>query len=228
MRFLLAILMLVTVFSVQAKTSPRLTPKQQTVLQQAVLIGTEYGVADLLPGLIFRESSLGRLTTDARGKHFGVGHVNLATAKSVARDNPELGTISAARLRNDTELGLRVAALYLRDCVNQFGSGQRALVCYNGGPRHAQRFTSTNYSRLVMKHNRELAGLAAQPVDYRLFAVVKETVDYVPTMPSLDPSWLADCWLLQPEYSKPFWRRSYVASYTSVPCATDLRYTAKA
>lgn len=155
MRYILMILMMVS-FACEARAPFTLTPSQERVLTLALQVGAEYGLAEVLPGLVFRESSLGRLTTDSNGKHFGVGHVNLATARHVARLNTSLGVITAARLRSDAELGLRVAALYLLECQETFPDIQHALVCYNGGPRHARKFTQSRYSRLVMRHNQEI------------------------------------------------------------------------
>lgn len=218
MRFIFAMLVMFVSFASEASILS-LTPKQQAVLHQSAEIGAEYGVSDMLPGLIFRESSLGRLTTDAGGRHFGVGHVNLATARYVAKRHPELGTISAARLRNDTELGLRIAALYLRECVDTFGHGQRALVCYNGGPGHAQRHTSTKYSRLVVKHNRDLQRFQSIPAP--TFTVERE-VFAVDFKPQFDFGGI-DCFIQLPQYNRTFWTRTYyVAGYDLQPCTDNI------
>ncbi len=224
MRFILAMLLMFVPFASEAMAL-KLTPKQQTVLHLSAQIGAEYGVSDMLPGLVFRESSLGRITTDAGGKHFGVGHVNLATAKYVATRHPELGTITPARLRNDTELGLRVAALYLRECVDTFGHSQRALVCYNGGPGHAQRFTSTRYSRLVAQHNRDLAvyarssGVPLQPT----LTIKRERFEVAFSKPVVD----VDCWIAVPQLDRTFWTRTYyVNGYDLQPCNPTSAYIA--
>lgn len=138
----------------------QLNHKQVEVFKKAEDVGSRYGVGDLLPPLMYRESTLGINLVSSNGKHFGPGQVDLTTARIVGRHHPELGPITPDRLMH-TDLGYKVAAIYLRSCRRQFKDDHRTLVCYNGGPALAMQVRKTDYSNLVMGHQHDLAMYSA-------------------------------------------------------------------
>jgi hypothetical protein len=138
----------------------QLNQKQVEVFTKASEIGNRYGVGDLLPPLMYRESTLGIHLVSSNGKHYGPGQVDLTTAKTIGRQHPELGPITPDRMLH-TDLGFVVAAIYLRSCRRQFKDDHRTLVCYNGGPALAQVASRTDYSTLVMGHQHDLAMYSA-------------------------------------------------------------------
>lgn len=137
----------------------QLSKKQVQTFERATEIGHQYGVGDLLPALMYKESTLGVNLVSSNGKHFGPGQVDLTTAQIEARRH-RLGKVTPHDLVT-TDMGYKISAIYLRYCKHQFRTDERALVCYNGGPLLAQQVKSTEYSRKVMEYAHQLAQWSA-------------------------------------------------------------------
>jgi hypothetical protein len=163
--------MLLMAASLGAQAGADLTRQQNWAVLYASVVGSSY-YADPLPedydfrltltAVLTQESSLCHHKRGLDKRSYGCGQLQRRTALLVH------GTpVAAHKLQHDDALNIRLAARYLSYCMQQLGSWERGVICYNRGPYHARAMTDAEvatdaYLRSIRRRKQEAHALLAK------------------------------------------------------------------
>ncbi|HEV7163823.1 MAG: transglycosylase SLT domain-containing protein [Gammaproteobacteria bacterium] len=147
-----------------------LTRQQNWTVLYASVVGTSYYAEPLpqnydfertLTAVLTQESSLCNHKRGMDKQSYGCGQLQKRTAMLV-NGKP----VSAHKLQHNDALNIRLAARYLAYCMQQMGSWERSVICYNKGPHRAstmtdKQVTKDTYLLSVRRRMREAQGLLA-------------------------------------------------------------------
>ena len=154
-----------------ARAGDGLTRQQNWAVLYASVVGTSY-YADPLPqsydfertltAVLTQESSLCHHKRGLDKASYGCGQIQKRTALLV-NGKP----VAAHRLQHDDAFNIRMAARYLAYCMQQMGSWERSVICYNKGPYRAGTMTDKqvakdSYLRSVRHRMNEAGNLLAK------------------------------------------------------------------
>jgi hypothetical protein len=147
-----------------------LTRQQNWAVLYASVVGSSY-YADPLPedydfrltltAVLAQESSLCNHKRGLDKRSYGCGQLQRRTALLVH------GTpVTAHKLQHDDALNIRLAARYLSYCMQQTGSWERGVICYNKGPYRARAMSDAEvaadlYLRSIRRRKQEAHVLLA-------------------------------------------------------------------
>ena len=122
----------------------------------------DYDYARTLTAVLTQESSLCHHKRGMDKASYGCGQLQKRTALLV-NGKP----VAAHKLQHDDALNIRLAARYLAYCMQQMGSWERSVICYNKGPYRAanmsdREVTKDAYLRSVRRRMREAQSLLAK------------------------------------------------------------------
>jgi len=127
--------------SASARAGDGLTRQQNWAVLYASVVGTSYYAEPLpqsydfertLTAVLTQESSLCHHKKGMDKMSYGCGQIQKRTALLV-NGKP----VAAHRLQHDDAFNIRLAARYLAYCMQQMGSWERSVICYNKGPYRA-------------------------------------------------------------------------------------------
>ncbi|HET7174931.1 MAG TPA: transglycosylase SLT domain-containing protein [Gammaproteobacteria bacterium] len=134
-----------------ARAGDGLTRQQNWAVLYASVVGTSY-YADPLPqsydfertltAVLTQESSLCHHKKGMDKASYGCGQIQKRTALLV-NGKP----VAAHRLQHDDAFNIRMAARYLAYCMQQMGSWERSVICYNKGPYRAGTMTDKQVAK---------------------------------------------------------------------------------
>jgi len=148
-----------------------LTRQQNWAVLYASVVGTSYYAEPLpvdynyertLTAVLTQESSLCNHKRGMDKASYGCGQLQKRTALLV-NGQP----VAAHKLQHDDALNIRLAARYLAYCMQEMGSWERSVICYNKGPYRASSMSDRQvkkdaYLRSIRRRMREAQGLLAK------------------------------------------------------------------
>lgn len=153
-----------------ARAGDGLTRQQNWAVLYASVVGTSYYAEPLprsydyertLTAVLTQESSLCHHKRGMDKQSYGCGQLQKRTAMLV-NGQP----VSAHKLQHNDALNIRLAARYLAYCMQQMGTWERGVICYNKGPYRASSMTDKQvtkdaYLHSIRRRMQEAQGLLA-------------------------------------------------------------------
>lgn len=140
-----------------AQAGDGLTRQQNWAVLYASVVGNSYYAEPLprnyayertLTAVLTQESSLCHHKRGMDKQSYGCGQLQKRTAKLV---NGE--PVSAHKLQHNDALNIRLAARYLAYCMQQMGTWERSVICYNKGPYRAKSMTDKQVAKDAYLHS---------------------------------------------------------------------------